>query len=161
MKLDPRGGERDSSFPWETAEPAYGGSLRRCLVCGRSSSADSWFQRKAEKLEGARSVAVGRMEGESRSRMVQRTAQGSKGTEQSWLQLWVTELKVQPSTEEHNGFVQGKELGLNHYLCFFFFLITVRFTCRWISSFHSNGTGLFFTLKDVWWSLGCSVWGKD
>lgn len=87
--------------------------------CGgcRSSSADVWFQRMFQLLSP--SLAVGRMEGESRLQMVQRTAQGSKGTEQNWLQLWVTELKVQPSIEEHNGFVEGKELGLNHYLCFF------------------------------------------
>lgn len=40
-----------------------------------------------ERLEGMVSLAVGRMEGESRSQMVQRTTQGSKGPEQSWLQL--------------------------------------------------------------------------
>lgn len=52
--------------------------------CGRpwSSSADG-----SERLEGTASLAVGRMEGESRTQMVQRAAQGSKGTEQSWLQL--------------------------------------------------------------------------
>lgn len=135
--------------PWGRETPSLGkllnlltGGVWEGAWCGRSSSADSWFQRKAEKLQGAASVTVGRTEGESRLQMVQRTAQGSKGTEQSWLQLWVTELKVQPSIEEHNGFVQGKELGLNHYLCFFFLLITVRFKCRRISSFHSSGTGL-------------------
>lgn len=125
------------------------GRVWEAAWCGRhrSSSADIWFQRKAEKLEGTVSLTVWRIEGENRSPMVQRTAQGSKGTEQSWLQFWVTELKVQPSIEEHNGFVQGKELGLNHYLCLFFLLITVRFKYRGVSSFQSNTTGHFLTLK--------------
>lgn len=143
--------EGDSSFPWETAEPPSRGSWRRCLVW--QGLGQQCWQLIAEKGWGAAgtvSLAVGRMEGESRSQMVQRTAQGSKGIEQSWLQLWVTELKVQPSIEEHNGFVQGKELGLNHYLCFFFLLITLRFKYRRISSFHSNSTGHCWFQRMLW-----------
>lgn len=151
VESNPRGRGR-LLLPLGNCWAASRGSLRRCLVwqgleqqCWQLIAEKGW--EAAESFSGS-----GKDGGREQVTNGTKNCPGLKGTEQSWLQLWVTELKVQPSTEKHNGFVQGKELGLNHYLCFFFLLITLRFKYRRISSFHSNSTGHCW-LQRMLWSL--------